>query len=202
MAAPGRLMPIRTMQQRNEVSRLTDRQAWTSRETATIFRVGLKSIGKPAHRRRVSYWYAEAWSPVPRQIRNPGHGAGGQDLSRGGSCAPLCDILSTARFTPSRGIGTPRGHASSPAGQRGVFLRMHQEDTMTAHRPAKPSPAKTVARRQDPEPPESKAPENGWPAVVWYAIDSTPRTVRFCVIMLVAGVVLLLAVMLGLRFWL
>lgn len=68
---------------------------------------------------------------------------------------------------------------------------------MTAHRPAKPSPTKTVARKQD-----LKPPENGWPAVVRYAIDSTPRTVRFCVIILVAGMVLLLAVILGLRFWL
>jgi hypothetical protein len=74
---------------------------------------------------------------------------------------------------------------------------MHEEDTMTAHRPAKPSPTKTVARKQDPEPPE-----DGWPAVVRYAIDSTPRTVRFCAIVLVAGVVLLLAVLLGLRLWL
>ena len=39
----------------------------------------------------------------------------------------------TARLTPWRGIGTPRGHVSSPVGQRGAFLCMHQEDTMTAH---------------------------------------------------------------------
>ncbi len=50
--------------------------------------------------------------------------------------------------------------------------------------------------RLDPEPPE-----DGWPAVVRYAIDSTSRTVRFCAIVLVAGVVLLLAVLLGLRLW-
>ena len=45
---------------------------------------------------------------------------------------PAIDFL-TARLTPWRGIGTPRGHASSPVGQRGAFLCMHQEDTMTAH---------------------------------------------------------------------
>jgi hypothetical protein len=44
---------------------------------------------------------------------------------------PAVDFL-TARLTPWRGIGTPRGHASSPVGQRGAFLCMHQEDTMTA----------------------------------------------------------------------
>jgi hypothetical protein len=42
----------------------------------------------------------------------------------------------------------------------------------------------------------------GWPAVVRYAIDSTPRTARLCVILVVVGAVLLLAVLLGLRFWL
>jgi hypothetical protein len=71
---------------------------------------------------------------------------------------------------------------------------MHQEDTMTAHKPANSSPGKTVARKQDPEPPE-----DGWPAVVRYAIDSTSRTMRFCAIILVAGVVL--AALLILRLW-
>lgn len=67
---------------------------------------------------------------------------------------------------------------------------------MTAHKPMKSSPTRAVARRQDLAPPE-----DGWPAVVRHAIDSTPRTIRLCAIMLVAGVVLLLAVVLGLRFW-
>lgn len=68
---------------------------------------------------------------------------------------PVCDTLTTARFKLRRRIGTPRGHASSLAGRRGVSFGMHEEDTMTAHRPAKPSPAKgSVARKQDPEPPE------------------------------------------------
>jgi hypothetical protein len=72
---------------------------------------------------------------------------------------------------------------------------MFQEGTMTAHRPAKSSPARAVTRKQDPKPPE-----DGWPAVVRYAIDSTPRTVRFCAILLVAGVVL--AALIVLRLWL
>jgi len=107
--------------------------------------------------------------------------------------APVCDKLATARFTPSRGIGTPRGHASSPAGQRGAFLSMHQEGTMTARRPAKPSPARALTRKQDPEPPT-----NRWD-VIRYAIDDNGRTIRLCLIILVAGVVL--AALLILRFW-
>jgi hypothetical protein len=65
---------------------------------------------------------------------------------------------------------------------------------MTAHRPAKPSPAKAVARKPEPDPAV-----NGWPAVARYAIDSTPRTIRLCTIILVAGMVL--AALLVLRFW-
>lgn len=68
---------------------------------------------------------------------------------------------------------------------------------MTTRKPAKPSPHKKVAREQDPEPSD-----NGWPAVIRYAIDSTSRTVRLCAIALVFGVLVLLAMRLGLRLWL
>jgi hypothetical protein len=64
---------------------------------------------------------------------------------------------------------------------------MHQEGTMTAQRG-------TVARRTDPEPEPS-----GWPGVVRHAIDSWPCTVRLCVVVLVAGVVL--AALIVLRLW-
>jgi hypothetical protein len=52
-----------------------------------------------------------------------------------------------------------------------------------------------IASKPEPE-------SGGWPGVVRYALDDWPRTVRLCVIMLVVGAVLLLAVILGLRFWL
>jgi hypothetical protein len=69
-----------------------------------------------------------------------------------------------------------------------------QEGTMTAHR-------KAVARKPAPAP-ESEPDRSGWPGVVRYAIDSTSRTVRLCVIVVVVGAVLLMAVRLGLHFWL
>ena len=65
---------------------------------------------------------------------------------------------------------------------------------MTAHKPTKMRSA-APARKLDPEP----DPEHGWPAVVRYAIDSTPRTIRLCLILLVAGVVL--AALIILRLW-
>jgi hypothetical protein len=68
---------------------------------------------------------------------------------------------------------------------------------MTARKPAKPSPHKKVAKKQDPE-----QPEDGWPAVVRYALEDWPRTVRFCAIVLVVGLLALLAMRLGLRLWL
>jgi hypothetical protein len=110
---------------------------------------------------------------------------------------PICYRLAKARFTPWRGIGTPRGRASSPAGQRGVFLLMLQEDTMTERKRAKPSRSKKIAKKQSTDPAEG-----GWPAVVQFALEDWPRTVRLCVIGLVFGVLLLLAVLLGLRLWL
>jgi hypothetical protein len=65
---------------------------------------------------------------------------------------------------------------------------------MTARKPAKPSAHKKVAKTQDPEPPD-----NGWPAVVRFALEDWPRTVRLCAIGLVFGVLLLLAMRLGPR---
>jgi hypothetical protein len=71
---------------------------------------------------------------------------------------------------------------------------------MTAHR-------KAVAKKQ--APPCAPAPESiprpepgtGWPGVVRYALENWPRTVRLCVIVVVIGTVLLLAMHLGFRFW-
>ena len=75
----------------------------------------------------------EAGRDNPRELKagrggSEPSGATDQDVA-----LQRCIALGTARFTPWRGIGTPRGHASSPVGQRGVFLCIHQEDTMTAH---------------------------------------------------------------------
>jgi hypothetical protein len=67
-----------------------------------------------------------------------------------------------------------------------------------ARKPAKPSPARVVARRQGPEPEPGRS---GWPDVVRYAIDDWRRTALLCVLVIVVGAVLLLAVRLGLRFW-
>jgi hypothetical protein len=64
---------------------------------------------------------------------------------------------------------------------------------MTAHRPANPSPARSLARRQD-----SGSPTNRWD-VIRYAIDSNARTLRLCAIIVVVGVVL--AALIVLRFW-
>lgn len=69
---------------------------------------------------------------------------------------------------------------------------------MSAHRPAKSSPARAVARKQDPEPEPGRF---GWPDVVRYAIDDWRRTALLCVLVVVVGAVLLLAVRLGLHFW-
>lgn len=51
-----------------------------------------------------------------------------------------------------------------------------------------------AVRKSEPE-------SGGWPGVVRYALDDWPRTARLCVIVVVAGAVLLLALRLGLRFW-
>lgn len=52
---------------------------------------------------------------------------------------------------------------------------------------------RALARKPEPEPPT-----NRWD-VIRFAIDSTPRTIRLCAIILVAGVVL--AALIFLRFW-
>lgn len=67
---------------------------------------------------------------------------------------------------------------------------------MTARKPAKPSAHKKVAKKQDSDPSD-----NGWPALVRYAIESTSRTARLCIILVVVGVLVLLAMRLGLRLW-
>jgi hypothetical protein len=71
---------------------------------------------------------------------------------------------------------------------------MPQEVTMTARRPAKPSPATALARKQTLDPPT-----NRWD-VIRYAIDDNARTMRLCLIILVAGAVY--AALLILRLWL
>jgi hypothetical protein len=62
--------------------------------------------------------------------------------------------------------------------------------------PFAPASASTSASAPEPEP------RSGWPGVVRYALENWPRTVRLCVIVIVVGAVLLLAVQLGFRFWL
>jgi hypothetical protein len=49
---------------------------------------------------------------------------------------------------------------------------------------------------------QATAPESwtGWPGVVRYALENWPRTVRLCVIAIVVGAVLLLAIRLRFRF--
>jgi hypothetical protein len=105
---------------------------------------------------------------------------------------PRCAIVAAVRLRPWRGIGTPRGRASSPAGQRGAFLSM-QEGTMTAHRKAR----KAVAKKPTSAPvlrhaskPARRHPKRGWPAVVRYALEDWPRTARLGLLVVVAGVVL------------
>jgi hypothetical protein len=65
--------------------------------------------------------------------------------------------------------------------------------------------AKKQAPLRIPEPATAKAPGpepgTGWPGVVRYALENWPRTLRLCVIVIVAGAVLLLALQLGFRFW-
>jgi hypothetical protein len=76
---------------------------------------------------------------------------------------------------------------------------MHAEGAMTAHRPAKTAPGRTVTRKQDPVPEPGRW---GWPDVIRYAIEDWRRTALLCVIVVVVGAVLLLAMRLGFRFWL
>lgn len=56
--------------------------------------------------------------------------------------------------------------------------------------------SRAVARKPDPQPPT-----NRWD-VIRYAIDDNGRTIRLCLIVAVVGAVLLVAVVLGVRFWL
>jgi hypothetical protein len=71
-----------------------------------------------------------------------------------------------------------------------------QEGTMTAHNSRK---GKAVARQVAKTTPEPTA--EHWPEVVRYALESWSRTARLCVLVIVIGALLLLAVRLGLRFW-
>jgi hypothetical protein len=69
---------------------------------------------------------------------------------------------------------------------------------------------KAAANKQSPScapspaPASASAPEpgSGWPGVVRYALEDWPQTVRLCVIVVVVGAMLLVAVQLGFRFWL
>jgi hypothetical protein len=135
----------------------------------------------------VPYWYEAVLEPVPRHKGNLADRAGGQALVVE-TLMPLSAIrLATARSSVWRGTGTPRGRASSPVGLRGVFLRIHREGTMSAHKPMRHSPGGALTRKQDPD-----LPSNPW-AMISYAIDDTRRTVRICVI----GVVVIIAVVVG-----
>lgn len=72
---------------------------------------------------------------------------------------------------------------------------------MTAHRKAvakKPAPPRAAAPAPTPEPESDRS---GWPGVVWYALEDWPRTARLCVLVVVVGAMLFLAVRLGFRFW-
>jgi hypothetical protein len=60
------------------------------------------------------------------------------------------------------------------------------------------APRKAIARK----PRTQSPPEPGWPGVVRFALEDWARTARLCVLVVVAGAVLLLAVRLGLHFWL
>jgi hypothetical protein len=81
---------------------------------------------------------------------------------------------------------------------------MLKEGTMTAHRPAKPSPARALARKQDLD-----RPPNKWDAlihainVIEYAIEDPARARRLSMIVgtVVAVVGAVLAALLILRFW-
>lgn len=62
--------------------------------------------------------------------------------------------------------------------------------------------SKAVANKSAPAPtPDPESDRPGWPGVVKYALESWPRTVRLCVLVIVVGAMLLLAVRLGFRFW-
>ena len=67
---------------------------------------------------------------------------------------------------------------------------------MTAHKSRKGKAVVRQVARPTPEP----AAEH-WPEVVGYALRDWPHTLRLCVLVIVIGAVLLLAVRLGLRFW-
>lgn len=61
---------------------------------------------------------------------------------------------------------------------------------------------KAVARQDaKPTPPTPEPPAEHWPEVVRYALQDWSSTARFCVIAIVLGAMLLLAVRLGLRVW-
>jgi hypothetical protein len=71
------------------------------------------------------------------------------------------------------------------------------------------APRKIVAKKSAsvsaPAPKPQSLPEtesgSGWPGVVRYALRDWPHTVRLCVLVVVVGAVLLLAMRLGFRFW-
>jgi hypothetical protein len=63
--------------------------------------------------------------------------------------------------------------------------------------------AKKSARQRAPAPAhERESDRSGWPGVVRYALENWPCTVRLCVIVVVAGVVLAALIVLRLRLWL
>ena len=79
----------------------------------------------------------------------------------------------------------------------GVMTAQHRKAAVKKQAPPSaslPAPAPASA----PEP----GPGSGWPGVVRFALENWQRTVRLCVIVVVVGAVLLLAVELGFRFWL
>ena len=68
---------------------------------------------------------------------------------------------------------------------------------MTAHNSHRGKAVARQAAKPAPQPPAEH-----WPEVVRYALESWSRTARLCVLVIVIGALLLLAVRLGLRFWL
>ena len=64
------------------------------------------------------------------------------------------------------------------------------------------APRKAIARKPRTQSLPEPQSESGWPGVVRYALRDWAHTLRLCVLVVVIGAVLLLAVRLGFHFWL
>jgi hypothetical protein len=116
----------------------------------------------------------------------------------------VAGTLAPARLRQWRGIGTREDAASSQVGRRGAFFVcfLHREGVMTAQHRKAVAKKQASPRAPAPDSVPVSVPGSGWPGVVRYALENWPRTVRLCVIVVVVGAVLLLAVHLGFRLWL